>query len=479
MRVRCAVAAALCAAVSAGPAFAQPMAASGAVLPGDFNSDGYPDAVIGAADGTVNGVAGAGYMTTLNGSSRGLTTSGGKLLSRANLPGDPLPAERFGSGLGSSGDLNDDGYADQVVIAQGSPHMMIVWGGKSGLSGGTRVRGIHPLMVRVAKSDVGDINGDGHADIVVEGGFADRAGQGAGLALLYGPFNRTNGYPASSAFHPTQKKDGILPGQVTMGDVNHDGKADVVVQGMTVTADGAASKQTVALFLGSKDGLAYAGQPFGEVYVGDIAIGDLNRDGYGDFVGGMSGTDGVPGGLGGTVAVAFGGPQGMSTTLKPRQITQDTPGVPGTGEESDAFGRSVAVGDTDGDGYADLAIGVSGETGTDTTATKRAGAVTILRGSASGVTTVGARNFTQDSAGVPDTSQPWDHFGAVVSLIDGNSDGKADLVVGAWHDNNYAGRAWVLPAAPGGITGTGSISFTGTTFGAPGGRAFYGAAVSD
>ncbi|MCX4783660.1 hypothetical protein [Streptomyces sp. NBC_01264] len=119
MRMRFAVAAALCAAVSGGQAFAQPVAVSGGALPGDFNSDGYPDAVIGAAEANVDGVRWAGYMTTLNGSARGLTTSGGKLLSRANLPGDPLAAEAFGTGLGGSGDLDGDGFAAQVVNAQG------------------------------------------------------------------------------------------------------------------------------------------------------------------------------------------------------------------------------------------------------------------------------------------------------------------------------------------------------------------------
>ncbi|MFJ7270804.1 FG-GAP repeat protein [Streptomyces sp. NPDC099050] len=76
--------------MSSGPAFAQPVAAPGAVLPGDVNGDGYPDAVIGAAQANVNGVGWAGYMTALNGSARGLTTTGGKLISRANVAGDPL-----------------------------------------------------------------------------------------------------------------------------------------------------------------------------------------------------------------------------------------------------------------------------------------------------------------------------------------------------------------------------------------------------
>lgn len=34
--------------------------------------------------------------------------------------------------------------------------------------------------------------------------------------------------------------------------------------------------------------------------------------------------------------------------------------MPGTDEKSDRFGDSVALGDTDGDGYADLVIGTPG-----------------------------------------------------------------------------------------------------------------------
>ncbi|MGW0882377.1 FG-GAP and VCBS repeat-containing protein [Streptomyces sp. NPDC002671] len=480
MRMRFTVAA-LCAAVATGTALAQPgAAATGTVLPGDYNNDGYPDAVIGAGLANVDGVTHAGYMTTLNGSAHGLTTSGGKLLSRASLPGDPLAGEGFGTDLGGSADLNGDGYADQVVVAQGYPHLTIVWGGKGGLSGGSRVSGTYPLTPSIAQADVGDVDGDGHADIVAPAAIAADTAAGQGLAVLRGPFNRTNGHAASAVFYPSQNKDAVQPGGVTMGDINHDGKADAVVRGYTVDADGKPTKLTVALYLGGKDGLVYAGKPLDGVYPDDIAIGDINHDGYGDIVAGTSGTDNVPGGLGGTVTVVYGGPQGMSTKLAPQKITQDTPGVPGTGEAHDSFGRSVSVGDTDGDGYADIAIGTPREAiGTGTAAIQQAGTVTIVRGGADGVTATGARLITQETAGVPGTSRSYDHFGGAVSLIDGNRDGRADLVVGAYHKNNQSGRAWVLPAAPGGITGTGSTSFDGTAFGAPAGRDWYGAAISD
>ncbi|MFE4174294.1 FG-GAP repeat protein [Streptomyces sp. NPDC056909] len=60
--------------------------------------------------------------------------------------------------------------------------------------------------------------------------------------------------------------------------------------------------------------------------------------------------------------------------------------MPGTGETEDLSGQSVRLTDLDKDGKADLIVGAGGENGY--------GAVTVLRGSASGLTTTGAKSFT-------------------------------------------------------------------------------------
>ncbi len=87
-----------------------------------------------------------------------------------------------------------------------------------------------------------------------------------------------------------------------------------------------------------------------------LATSDVNRDGITDLVAG------TPRALsnGGTVTVVPGGVDGPVTSAKVT-LTQDSPGVPGSHESGDNFGASTAWGDVNGDGYADLAIGAPGE----------------------------------------------------------------------------------------------------------------------
>ncbi|MBT2675659.1 FG-GAP repeat protein [Streptomyces sp. ISL-14] len=87
-----------------------------------------------------------------------------------------------------------------------------------------------------------------------------------------------------------------------------------------------------------------------------LATSDFNRDGITDLV------TGTPRALsnGGTLTVVPGGIDGPVTASK-RTITQNSTGVPGSHESGDNFGASTAWGDVNGDGYADLAIGAPGE----------------------------------------------------------------------------------------------------------------------
>ncbi len=136
----------------------------------------------------------------------------------------------------------------------------------------------------------------------------------------------------------------------------------------------------------------------------------------------------------GVVHVLYGSSTGLS--LAGDQLwRQGAGGLGGTPQDFDQFGETLAQGDFDGDGFADLAIGVPQES-TDTVTS--AGAVQVLRGSAQGLTALGSQTWTQDSPGVadqpeyrraPDYHYP-DAFGSSLATGDVDNDGFADVAIG-------------------------------------------------
>ncbi|MET8415856.1 FG-GAP repeat protein [Streptomyces sp. NPDC005134] len=125
--------------------------------------------------------------------------------------------------------------------------------------------------------------------------------------------------------------------------------------------------------------------------------------------------------------------------------------MPGAVEFGDRFGSDVSAADTNGDGYVDLAVGVKGEMIGDSPFP--AGGVTVLRGSASGVSGTGSRWYDYATPGVAGETTEEGWLGASVQLRDYNRDGRAVLVAAA----PEAGRLYVLPGTTSGPTGTGSF----------------------
>ncbi|MFC8131204.1 esterase [Streptomyces sp. NPDC057302] len=449
----------------------------------DFNGDGYEDVLVGAPGATVSGQKGAGLVTAQYGSSRGIGTTSVARFSQstAGVAGAAEAGDGFGKAV-ATGDLDGDGFDDAIVGIPGEDigdtadagGVAILWGSKQGLSGAASdwletqepTKGEQFGLSLAAAHLTGETPGDVLAvldrdDLEL---FAyDAAPQADGQA----PLRRQATERLSAA---AEERD-IQPKSLTTGDYDDNGFADLVVSGVTVGDE--PGHGWSAFFSGNADGLKYEHDLRG----GPVAAsGDINNDGYDDLVTGEpnSPDDGGETLTGGLVGVRYGDADGLKDEAK--WWTQDSVDVPGTAERGDGWGADLSVADTNGDGYADVAIGAPGE---DIGTVADAGAAWVLRGSNAGLTGVGAKSWDQNSADIPGAAEKGDKWGAQVRLTDPNRDGRFGLLAAAPGENAGDGVVWVLSAGTGGITAAGSWTYGADSLGAPGTGAAFGAAIDE
>jgi hypothetical protein len=135
----------------------------------------------------------------------------------------------------------------------------------------------------------------------------------------------------------------------------------------------------------------------------------------------------------GAVNVIYGSSKGLSpTALSLSDGRSDqiwTQSITGGLEPSDGFGSALATGDFNKDGFSDLAIGVPRED--IGTTVNDAGAVNVIYGSPTGLSSAGNQLWTQNSGGVHDGhAAPGDWFGYSLATGDFNKDGISDLAIG-------------------------------------------------
>jgi hypothetical protein len=436
---------------------------STAVAKADFNGDGIGDVVTSAPTAYVSGHKGAGQVVALYGSASGVTSAKRTTLSQntAGVPGTAEAGDGFGAELAYA-DFNGDGYDD---LAVGSPYekvgtdtnggaLAILWGSASGLTGKSidvpdPATGSHDYWGKDLAA--GDFDGDGKADLAVGSSSNTLYVYKGGFSTSGTPGGRTTVKPPIE----TGSNDSPFgPMSLTAGDVNGDGRTDLIVDGYETRTS--SHWNTNYWLPGTANGLSVSGAK--ALKSGIItAVGDINGDGFGDIVSGASwdakdsdGTTIPDSAKGGRVAITYGTVNGPGTV---KSVNQDTGNVPGTAETGDGFGWDLDLGDVNGDHYQDLVVSSPNE---DIDGVANTGQVTVLYGSATGINTAtGAQAFSQNTAGVPDGDEKNDLFGADVKLDDVTGDGKADLVVGSY-ENGGDGALTYLPSNGTKITATGS-----------------------
>jgi hypothetical protein len=174
-------------------------------------------------------------------------------------------------------------------------------------------------------------------------------------------------------------------------------------------------------------------------------LGDFDEDGLDELAIGAIGDDDGGNGKGAVWILSLN----SNGTVRGdhQKISDASGGMEGNIEYDVGFGRSTAsLGDLDGDGFGDLAVGAH----MDSDGGTYCGAVWMLYLHADGSVRTHQR-ISATEGGLEGNIDPFDHFGfSITRLGDLDGDGVTDLVVGApWDDDGYweRGAVWILFSA--------------------------------
>ncbi|MBI2914115.1 MAG: FG-GAP repeat protein [Chloroflexi bacterium] len=433
---------------------------------GDFNNDGFADILLGApkADGPdgFRTDAGAAYVI-LGGQSLPATLD----LAQPGAAATTMLGERAGDNFGftvASGDVNGDGIDDILVGARFASANDRTLVGKTYAVFG---RSSLPATVDAARGDpdvtilgvdggdysgialgAGDVTGDGTDDIIIGAANAGgpengRAGAGEAYVVAGAPnlprlIDLGPGKPFFTVFG--QAAGDALPNYATARDLDGDGRAELLL-GTHLASRGDPGREQAGeayvipvpdsggvLDLASGQGFtAITGAAPHDHFGVYLAAGDVNGDGLADAIIGARDVDSPTSDLAnpGAVYLLLG-----SSPLRGSQDMAQAPldaAIYGA-DLGDSLGFTVASGDFNGDGIADVLAGAPVGDGCGNARAEAGDAYVVLgRSGLSGTIDLASGQADRAIYG----AEAGDELGFSVAAGDVNGDGKDDLILGA------------------------------------------------
>ena len=349
---------------------------------GDINGDGYEDLFVSSDDWYINVSNSSGHWGRsfiYYGSSTGLNTSYG--WSNRGQSND----DRYGSDFVVDQDFNGDGYADLAVGAynddpngSNSGSVFIYPGSASGIlsSSTMTVDGSNSedYYGHYGRLDGGDFDGDGYGDLVMGSPSYDGVASNAGKVSIH--YGMASGYMNTSAgvtLYGEAESD-EFGYSVEVGDYNGDGYDDLAVAAPYADTNNTNSG-TVYFYYGSASGLSstIGNRQYGSGYndyhgQNMTSTGDINGDGYDDFVASgrfiFGDSNGIVGGQDQGWSDTEYFPMGDATGDGYDDLVYSNTFYSGAAdgnlvyEQNDSY--LLTASDLDGDGYEDLVFGNPG-----------------------------------------------------------------------------------------------------------------------
>ena len=467
---------------------------------GDLDGDGVGDLAVGApSDDDGGSEHGAVWILFLH--TDGTVKSRQKISdTEGGFTGTLDDLDGFGGSTASLGDLDGDGVGDLAVGAShdddGGDRRGAVW--VLFLNKDGTVKSHQKIcdteggftgtywMITIASvgivASLGDLDGDRVGDLAV-GAYLSMTTGAQTVARCGCCFSTPTGRSSRTRRSATPKAASLAGWMIwrlvrqfnaaSLGDLDGDGVVDLAVSAPWADDGGLDRGQVWILFLNT-DGTVKSQQKIGSTaggFTGKLddgifgqslaSLGDLDGDGVGDLAAGQP-WNGDGGTRRGAVWVLFLNTDG---TVKSHQKISDTEGgFTGILGNWDFFGETAcSLGDLDGDGVDDLAVGVPGD---DDGGPER-GALWILFLNTDG--TVKAHQKISDTeggfTGILDDGGWFSWTPNFLGDLDG--DGKGDLAVGALFDDDGGpdrGAVWILfldgvIACPEDLDGSGAVDF--------------------